>query len=67
LDELLESLDETYEHVLREIKKPNRDHARCLLQCLVVATRPLRVEELAEILVVDFDDAEGIPKLKPSW
>jgi Ankyrin repeats (3 copies) len=53
--------------VLREIKKPNRDHARRLLQCLVVAIRPLRVEELAEVVAVDFDDAEGIPKLKPSW
>jgi Ankyrin repeats (many copies)/Ankyrin repeats (3 copies) len=64
---LPESLDETYERVLREIKKPNRDHARRLLQCLVVAIRPLRVEELAEIVAVDFEDAEGIPKLKPSW
>ena len=53
--------------MLREIKKPNRDHARRLLQCLVVAIRPLRVEELAEVVAVDFDDAKGIPKLKPSW
>ena len=60
-------MDETYERVLREIKKPNRDHARRLMQCLVVAVRPLRVEELAEVLAVDFDDAEGIPKLKPGW
>ena len=67
LDELPESLDETYERVLREIKKPNRDHARRLLQCLVVAVRPLRVEELAEVLAVDFGDAEGIPKLKLHW
>ena len=67
LEELPESLDETYERVLREIKKPTRDQARRLLQCLVVAIRPLRVEELAEIIAVDFDDAEGIPKLKPSW
>ena len=67
LDELPESLDETYERVLREIKKPNRDHARRLLQCLVVAVRPLRVEELAEVLAVDFSDAEGIPKLKLNW
>ena len=67
LDELPESLDGTYERVLREIKKPNRDHARRLLQCLVVAVRPLRVEELAEILAVDFDDDDGIPKLKPNW
>ena len=53
--------------MLREIKKPNRDHARRLLQCLAVAIRPLRVEELAEVLVVDFDDGSGIPTLKPSW
>jgi hypothetical protein len=41
LDELPESLDKTYKQVLKEIKKPNRDHACCLLQCLVVAIRPL--------------------------
>ena len=67
MDELPESLDETYERLLKEIKKPNRDHARRLLQCLVVAIRPLRVEELAEVLAVDFDDVEGIPKLNPNW
>jgi Ankyrin repeats (3 copies)/Ankyrin repeats (many copies) len=53
--------------VLREIKKPNRDHARRLLQCLVVAIRPLRVEELAEVLAIDFEDGSEIPKLKPGW
>ena len=67
LNELPESLDETYERVLKDIKKPNRDHARRLLQCLVAAIRPLGVKELAEVLAVDFDDAEGIPKLKPNW
>ena len=67
LDELPESLDETYEHVLKEIKKLNRDHARRLLQCLVAAIRPLDVKELAEVLAVDFDDLEGTPKLKPNW
>jgi ankyrin repeat protein len=53
--------------MLREIKKPNRDHAQRVLQCLVVAIRPLRVKELAEVLAVDFEDPEGVPKLKPSW
>ena len=67
LEELPESLDETYERVLREIKKPNRDHARRILQCLVVAIRPLKVEELAEVFAVDFEDGGGIPKLKPGW
>ena len=67
LKELPESLDETYERVLREIKKPNRDYAHRLLQCLVVAIRPLRVVELAEVLAVDFDDGEGTPKLNSGW
>ena len=57
----------TYERILKEIKKPNRRLAQRVLQCLVVAVRPLRVEELAEVLAVDFDDADGIPRLKPSW
>jgi Ankyrin repeats (3 copies)/Ankyrin repeat len=47
--------------------KPNRDHARRLLQCLVVAIRPLRVEELAELIAFHFGDAEGLPKLNASW
>ena len=67
LRELPESLDETYERILKEIKRPNRAHARRVLQCLIVAIRPLRVAELAEVLAVDFDDAEGIPRLKPDW
>jgi hypothetical protein len=65
--ELPESLDETYERILKEIKKPNRDLARRVLKSLVVATRPLRVVELAEVLAVDFDDAEGIPRLNSDW
>jgi len=67
LKELPESLDETYERILKGIKKPNQDHAHRILQCLVVAVRPLRVEELAEVLAVDFDDFSGIAKLKPGW
>ena len=69
LDELPESLDETYERVLRSINKTNRDHALRLLQCVTVAVRPLRVEELAEVLAVDFDAARngGMPNVKPDW
>ena len=66
LEELPESLDETYERILREIRKPNQGHAHRLLQCLVAAARPLRVEELAEVLAFDFN-SEGIPKLNPGW
>src|SRR5712671_1202148 len=66
LDELPDGLDETYERVLREIKRANQRIAHRLLQCLVAAVRPLRVGELAEILAFDFT-TEGIPKLDPSW
>jgi ankyrin repeat protein len=57
----------TYERILKEIKKPNKRLAQRVLQCLVVAVRPLHVEELAEVLAFDFDDAEGIPRSKPDW
>jgi hypothetical protein len=69
LDELPETLDETYEQVLTNIKRVNREHAIRLLHCLTVAIRPLRVKELAEVLAVDFDAAKqgGIPKLNPNW
>ena len=66
LEELPDSLDETYERILREIRKPNQGHAHRLLQCLVVAARPLRVEELAEVLAFDFN-TRGVPKLNLSW
>ena len=66
LEELPDSLDDTYERILREIRKPNQGHAHRLLQCLVAAVRPLRVKELAEVLAFDFN-AEGIPKLNLGW
>jgi ankyrin repeat protein len=67
LEELPESLDETYERILREIKAPHRDGPRRLMQCLVAAIRPLRMEELAEVLAIDFNDEGGVPKLNPRW
>ena len=66
LEELPESLDGTYERILKEIRKPNQGHAHRLLQCLVVAVRPLQVKELAEVLAFDF--ITGVmPKLNPGW
>jgi len=55
LDELPATLDETYERTLREIKDTNSEYARRLLLCVAVASRPLRVEELAEILAFEFE------------
>jgi ankyrin repeat protein len=68
LNELPESLDETYERVMMEIKKNNQVHAYRMLQCLTVANRPLSVAEVAELVAFDFDVANGgIPKLKSDW
>ncbi|KAI9438111.1 hypothetical protein H4582DRAFT_234761 [Lactarius indigo] len=69
LNELPETLDETYERILRGINKAQKDNAHRLLQCLTVAVRPLRVEELAELLAFDFQASSsgGIPKLKDDW
>ena len=50
-----------------EIKRSDQVHAYRLLQCLFVAARPLRVEELAEILALDFDGIQGTPTLKENW
>ena len=39
-----------------------------MLQCLLVAVRPLTVEELAELLAFEFDaEQEGIPKYRAAW
>jgi hypothetical protein len=69
LEELPETLDETYERMLRNIHKAKRDHAYRLLQCLTVAARPLRIAELAEVLAIDFGTARcrGISKLNINW
>jgi Ankyrin repeats (3 copies) len=56
LDELPETLDETYERALLDIDKRHWAYAHRLFQCLVVALRPLRVEELAEFLAFEFKD-----------
>jgi ankyrin repeat protein len=69
LNELPETLDETYERILKGINKAQKDNAHRLLQCLTVAVRPLLVEELAELLAFDFrgSTAGGIPTLKEDW
>ena len=54
LDKLPESLDETYERTLLGIRKERREFAHRLFQCLTVAVRPLRVDELAEVLAIRF-------------
>ena len=68
LDQLPETLDETYARVLSQIPQVNRTNAHRMLQCLMVAVRPLRVEELAEVLAFEFGTAHGsVPKYRADW
>ncbi|KAF8261137.1 hypothetical protein EI94DRAFT_1705763 [Lactarius quietus] len=68
LEQLPESLDETYERIMMDIQKANKGQAYRMLQCLAVAVRPLSVAELAEILAFEFDAANGgTPKLNANW
>ena len=55
--------------MLRGINKAQQDNAHRLLQCLAITVRPLRVEELAELLAFDFQasSSRGIPTLKEDW
>ena len=52
--------------MLRRINKVNQPFAHRLFQCLVVSLRPLRVEELAEILAVQFH-AGALPQFNTNW
>ncbi|OCH94796.1 hypothetical protein OBBRIDRAFT_746651, partial [Obba rivulosa] len=63
LSDLPETLDETYKRTLMDIAKPNRKYAHRIFQCLTVSVRPLRVEEVAEVLAVDFNSGP-IPHLE---
>ena len=66
LDELPRTLDATYERTLEDLNEENWGYAHRLFQCIAVASRPLRVEELAEILAIDFE-AAGTPTLVAVW
>ena len=54
LDELPDTLDDTYERILQNIPKQKWQHAQRLFQCMVAAIRPLHVVELAEIFAIGF-------------
>ena len=66
LDELPETLDETYQRTLREINKAEWEFAHRMFQFIAVASRPLFVEELAELVAFDFA-AGPIPKFHEGW
>ena len=66
LNDLLKTLDETYGRSLLGIDEEKREYAQGLFQCLTVSIRPLRVEELAEVLAVRFNGT-SIPTFDPAW
>jgi len=55
LDDLPPGLDETYDRILQGIPQARQKFARRLFACLSESFRPLGVEELAEILAIEFD------------
>jgi len=63
LYELPETLNETYERMLRDIDDQNWEYAHRLFQCVAAASRPLRVEELSEFLAFNFSP-ESTPTLQ---
>jgi ankyrin repeat protein len=52
LSDLPETLDETYDRILKRIDKHHFKYARTAFALLIVTCRPLKVEELAEAVVV---------------
>ena len=66
LNELPETLDETYARALKEIDRPNWEYAHRLFQCVTAASRPFRIGELAEFLAFDFE-AGATPTFLADW
>jgi hypothetical protein len=52
--------------MLKRIPKKKQQHAHRLLQCLVAAIRPLRVEELAQVFTIKFD-ADATYDMVENW
>ncbi|SLM40588.1 P-loop containing nucleoside triphosphate hydrolase, partial [Lasallia pustulata] len=55
LESLPETLDETYARILRNIPEEDSHDAIKILQWLTYSSRPLRIEELAEIVAVNIN------------
>ncbi|EMD33427.1 hypothetical protein CERSUDRAFT_142402, partial [Gelatoporia subvermispora B] len=66
LDDLPKTLDETYRRVLQTLDTPSWEYTHRLFECLIVCIRPLRVDELAEVLAIDYDSGP-IPQYWKDW
>ncbi|KAJ7926134.1 ankyrin repeat-containing domain protein [Mycena leptocephala] len=66
LNNLPPTLDATYERILSRIHAANKPHACRLFNWLAFSFRPLHVEELAQVLAINFiDDASAT--FKEDW
>ena len=59
-------MDETYERTLLNIDAEQQEYAQRLFQCLTVSIRPLRVDELAEVLAIRFN-SDSTPNYNAGW
>ena len=66
LNGLPKTLDETYGRTLLGIDEEKREYAQRIFRCLVVSIRSLLVEELEEILAIQFDE-EALPTFNSNW
>ena len=66
IDHLPKSLDETYDRILKGIPQERQEYAQYLFQCVAESIRPLRVEELADILAIEFEAGE-VPRYHVNW
>ncbi|KAI0292485.1 hypothetical protein B0F90DRAFT_1671154 [Multifurca ochricompacta] len=66
LDEFPETMEYGYERILLDIDEKKWEAAHLLFRCIAVATRPLRVSELADFLALDYKLNE-LPVLEAGW
>jgi ankyrin repeat protein len=63
---LPDTLDETYARILLRVAEENWEHTYHVFHALMVATRPLTMEELCLVLAIDFI-ADVTPKYEEIW
>ena len=63
---LPDTLDQTYERILLRVAEENWEHTYHVFHTLMVATRPLTMDELCLVLAIDFI-AEVTPKYEEIW
>ena len=56
LAELPKGLDEIYNRILKNIDEKHRADTKMFLQWLAFCKRPMKIEELAETVTVDFSE-----------